>query len=308
MRVGLQQQVPFFQWASEFLNSASDEKLIDCVHIYYDFLLQSLTTGREPGSPSREIELIWRAHLLRPKSYAEVRVQELLYSICRRDCTHNAIKLLAHLPLPVLVPALLCMRSAAVYFVVHLRHLRMMKTNATSDCHVIMVQDCKVLRAFAATKSSTGLLKPQIDACFADGTAAGTAIDHSPEAIDRYQHDAQLTNASWSRPEQPSAKHWPQEIWFVELAQKTRHDMNFMQHVLELESSGALDPQKLCAQLPAYLAYLRQVSKAPRGVITPVPSKLLDLIWHTHQLHPWRYATECETLVGCVINHIPDND
>ena len=53
---------------------------------------------------------------------------------------------------------------------------------------------------------------------------------------------------------------------------------------------------------------LRRCAGGAPGTLTPVPSKTLDLVWHTHQLHPRRYAQECALIAGSIINHVPDDD
>ena len=80
--------------------------------------------------------------------------------------------------------------------------------------------------------------------------------------------------------------------WFDNLAESTRRDGTFMRQLLELEKSDHVDRSQIEAQLPAYASYLRTCASSARGTITPVPSKPLDLMWHTHQFHPRRYATE----------------
>ena len=38
----------------------------------------------------------------------------------------------------------------------------------------------------------------------------------------------------------------------------------------------------------------------------PVPSLMVDLLWHSHMLFPSRYASECMRIAGVLINHDDD--
>jgi hypothetical protein len=238
------EQLEFFRCAVQFLDAASDELLTQCAREYLNFLIAQRKrieaaarsgAARELPSPSFEVELVWRAHLLRPQSYAQ-------------------------------------------------------------DCAFLGVQG-------APLDTSTGALGTAASRSplFIDGTSAAAAVDHSPEAIGWYT----VTYAE--RSPQADLAGLP-ESWFVDLAQKTRRDGTFMRQILELELSGAIDRRQLVAQLPKYAAYLRRCAGGVPGTLTPVPSKTLDLVWHTHQLHPRRYAQECALIAGSIINHVPDDD
>jgi hypothetical protein len=37
-----------------------------------------------------------------------------------------------------------------------------------------------------------------------------------------------------------------------------------------------------------------------------VPTVAVDWIWHTHMLHPQRYATECRRVAGSFVDHDDD--
>lgn len=213
-------QLPFFTRALQFLDSASDELLLECVRDYHTHLLRCGQSSK-PVLPSFEVELVWRAHLLRPRIYA-------------LDCGH-----------------------------------------------------------MVGLSSTTSLSE-----CFADGADPLKGIEHTPKPVNAYKsclgHSSD-TSISSSLP----------ESWFADLVAKTRRDAVFMRQVLELQASGLIDRAQITAELPAYAAYLRSCTGS---TITPVPSKCIDLLWHTHQFHPRRYAEECRKIAGMVIDHIPDDD
>ena len=67
------EQLQFFGRALRFLGETSDIELGDCVRKYHSFLLKSCLDSDSKSvanCPSFEVEVVWRAHLLAPVSYA----------------------------------------------------------------------------------------------------------------------------------------------------------------------------------------------------------------------------------------------
>lgn len=73
-----------------------------------------------------------------------------------------------------------------------------------------------------------------------------------------------------------------------------------MQRALLLRSMLATSAARelLVAQYRAFLALARQP-----GPVRLVPTVAIDMVWHTHQMHPKRYARECSAIAGMVLDH-----
>ena len=59
--------------------------------------------------------------------------------------------------------------------------------------------------------------------------------------------------------------------------------------------------ERHAAELEPYRSFLQQAGSADEEL--PVPGLLLDLVWHTHMLHPQRYASECRRIAGRLVDH-----
>jgi len=82
-------QVGFFERALPFLQNVTDERLLEHVHAYHEFLLARAQA--EHLQPSFEAEVVWRAHLLSPVDYAKD---------CATILGRDEPTVLKHFPLP----------------------------------------------------------------------------------------------------------------------------------------------------------------------------------------------------------------
>ena len=80
--------------------------------------------------------------------------------------------------------------------------------------------------------------------------------------------------------------------------------MGYLDDATELQRTEATSVKLLTAELENYRAYLLQAAGAETEL--PVPSLIVDLLWHSHMLFPSRYASECMRIAGVLINHDDD--
>ena len=79
-----------------------------------------------------------------------------------------------------------------------------------------------------------------------------------------------------------------------------RRQQDFMEKMLARR--GAMEsPEAIAAAVESYGKFLGLMKRHPG--VTFVPTLAIDLIWHTHQYHPVRYAAECQAVAGRAINH-----
>ena len=89
--------------------------------------------------------------------------------------------------------------------------------------------------------------------------------------------------------------------WHSELVASVRRQESFMQKMLELRSAGLVSATHISAKVEEYRAFLRDAATTETALA--VPCLLVDLVWHTHMLHPQRYVRESIAISGRLINH-----
>ena len=86
----------------------------------------------------------------------------------------------------------------------------------------------------------------------------------------------------------------------LDLVAAVRRQQCFMRRVLEARDVLQLDsPAAATAAIGRYVQFLRELRCAP----TLVPTLPVDVVWHTHQMRPLRYAADCLRIVGRRVNH-----
>ena len=65
------------------------------------------------------------------------------------------------------------------------------------------------------------------------------------------------------------------------------------------EHGRAATPASASAAVAEYVAFLCRMRLSP--VLVPTP--IVDLVWHTHQLFPRAYQRECVRLAGHEVHH-----
>jgi hypothetical protein len=89
----------------------------------------------------------------------------------------------------------------------------------------------------------------------------------------------------------------------VDLVAAMRRQAQFMKKILERRFELA-KPAIVAAGVGSYrefLTVIRQSVRTGPGLVPP--NAMVDLVWHTHQQWPLRYASECLRIVGHEINH-----
>lgn len=142
-------------------------------------------------------------------------------------------------------------------------------------------------------------------------------IDHTPRAVGDYDC------SSMQRPQPVAAVPEPADgtrsplvaSWRDGLVRAVRRQQLFMRQMVDLHTAGAASPQHLAAELEPYRCYLMAAaavasdggSSSSADKTLAVPSLTLDLIWHTHMLHPCSYARDCLEVCGTLIDHDDDS-
>ena len=78
--------------------------------------------------------------------------------------------------------------------------------------------------------------------------------------------------------------------------------------MIQLREAGLATTAHLTTELEAYRSFMIAAGKMDAATVgakqeLPVPSLLVDLLWHTHMLTPGRYASQCERIAGRFIDH-----
>jgi hypothetical protein len=87
----------------------------------------------------------------------------------------------------------------------------------------------------------------------------------------------------------------------LDLVQALRRQQAFMRRVV---AAGALyeAPGMVTAAVKEYTSFLTRLRRTPDNKYLQ-PSLLEDLVWHTHQQCPARYASDCVQIVGRLVDH-----
>eukprot|EP01045_Picozoa_sp_COSAG04_P002134 COSAG04_NODE_75_length_28792_cov_4.615272_20_plen_1379_part_00 len=127
-------------------------------------------------------------------------------------------------------------------------------------------------------------------------------VDHVPLQADAYAAREHSNGSTTNDAAEAPAGMPP--AWDSELAAAVRRQARFMRQMLELQRTEATSVKLLTAELENYRTYLLQAASAETEL--PVPSLMVDLLWHSHMLFPSRYASECMRIAGVLINHDDD--
>ena len=119
-------------------------------------------------------------------------------------------------------------------------------------------------------------------------------IDHSSVNVHTFDHCAHRPCA----PITDQRRCWPA----TDLVAAMRRQQPFMRQMLAQREALETE-QCLTEAVNNYRGFLEQVRLSPMGV---EPTPLVDLIWHTHQQHPVRYAKDCVAIVGHQVDHDDD--
>ena len=135
------------------------------------------------------------------------------------------------------------------------------------------------------------LLSPFIYAKYCEKNF-GKLIDHVALPVGEYPIEAPDAEPAGDA---PSAK--PLAAFLVPAI---RRQQDFMEKMLARR--GVMEsPAYMAAAVESYLKFLGLMKK--HEGVTLVPTLAIDLVWHTHQYYPVRYAAECEAVAGRAINH-----
>jgi hypothetical protein len=108
----------------------------------------------------------------------------------------------------------------------------------------------------------------------------------------------------------------------LDLVKLSRRHVKFMRQLLEFRDSHSTLGEGdmcavslesiLCASLQEYCLFLESLSVSVRGergasakeeYTVPVPSLLVDHLWHTHMSSPHRYSSDCVRICGHRVDH-----
>lgn len=88
----------------------------------------------------------------------------------------------------------------------------------------------------------------------------------------------------------------------VGLIGAVRRMQSFMRRMLAVRTAYETH-EAASAVLSEYVAFLSRVKHSPTPL---VPTLAVDWLWHTHMLHPRRYANECMRMAGSFVDHDDD--
>lgn len=126
--------------------------------------------------------------------------------------------------------------------------------------------------------------------------------------FDYYGHDsdgrATACVGQYHKRIEEGSDYCPSDEWVASLVAAVRRQTSFVTKILEEQSLGRASEDTIRTELNNYKAFLAEAGKSEQEL--PVPSLLLDLVWHTHMLYPTRYANECVRIAGRFIDHDDD--
>ena len=98
----------------------------------------------------------------------------------------------------------------------------------------------------------------------------------------------------------------------LDLVAAVRRQQQFMQSLLadiaaETATGSASFDAAVSAAVDEYAQFLLDVRNGG-GVDLAPPTPLVDLVWHTHQQMPAKYAADCIRIVGMFLDHDDDVD
>ena len=129
----------------------------------------------------------------------------------------------------------------------------------------------------------------------AEALGSEALIDHAPRPAAEYADGAPYN-------EYASAEGADVPQLGLDLVRAIRRQQEFMQAML---ADGLPDPIRISSALDDYLDFLGRVKHSKQPL---VPTRAVDLMWHTHMFFPRRYAAECLSLAGSFVDHDDDVD
>jgi hypothetical protein len=139
----------------------------------------------------------------------------------------------------------------------------------------------------------THLLQPRRYAEACAELRAGLA-DHSPAGTDAYADEVPA--------EREDAVPAPFERFTDGLVRALRRHEAFMKRLLA-QPAVCTSALSMRAAATEYRDFIGLVKHSPTPL---VPTLMVDLVWHTHMLFPRRYALECRSLTGSIVDHDDD--
>ena len=146
----------------------------------------------------------------------------------------------------------------------------------------------------------THLLSPMsyVNACAA--CPSTVLVDHAPAAADTYAIEvASATGSSSAGGVHSAAAVAPLDWLGLDLVAAMRRQQASMQAMLADRATYDSD----AAMATAVCDYRAFLDHFHHSVDERVPTLAVDLIWHTHMLHPMRYGPETRALAGRFVNH-----
>lgn len=140
-------------------------------------------------------------------------------------------------------------------------------------------------------------------ACAAADTSHGhrSLVEHVPGGVDEYGEP----DASAAAPDGGEYSGSAEDLiaWLgLDLVAAMRRQADGMRALLAARGSCESRTAARTA-LAEYHSFLGRVKHSPTPL---VPTVAVDWIWHTHMLHPQRYATECRRVAGSFVDHDDD--
>ena len=133
------------------------------------------------------------------------------------------------------------------------------------------------------------------------GAARHYIVDHVSRRAETYASQVAefwTTCTSGSGPEQVLNMEWHSGLVSQALQQ-----LPFMEKMLGQWQRGDVSLDVLAGAIDDYATFLTAAGSADDDEQIPVPSDVVDLLWHTHMLAPRRYAEECMQICGRVLDH-----
>lgn len=143
----------------------------------------------------------------------------------------------------------------------------------------------------------THLLSPllYVQTCLAIG--APGIIDHCPSAVGDYvmlEDGATSCGVDGMKQDEIDCS----IDWLgLDLVAAVREHEKFMRSMLHCDIRDTTTMSMVVAE------YCRFLDVVKHSIQEPVPSPIIDLVWHTHMLFPRRYAAETRELAGSFVNH-----
>jgi len=84
-------------------------------------------------------------------------------------------------------------------------------------------------------------------------------------------------------------------------------DLDWYQHFTNSDQCSWITPGLVNRAAKAYERFLYLAAKCPSAIDDGMmhPTYAIDLIWHTHMLHPQHYRHDCMRWVGRMVEHVP---